>query len=42
VSEVGVDTKLIEALEKSIQQNHFQLNSPQLELHGLCEHCQQQ
>lgn len=40
VSEVGIDTKLIDALEKSIQQNHFQLNSPQLELHGLCQNCQ--
>ena len=40
VSEVEIDTKLIQALEKSIRQNHFQLNSPQIELHGLCEHCQ--
>lgn len=40
VREVGIDTHLINALEKSITDNHFQLNSPQLELHGLCENCQ--
>lgn len=40
VREVGIDNQLISALEKSIQDNHFQLNSPQLELHGLCEKCQ--
>lgn len=40
VREVGIDNRLINALEKSIQDNHFQLNSPQLELHGLCENCQ--
>ncbi len=40
VSEVGIETSLIKALEKSIHQKHFQLNSPQLELHGVCERCQ--
>lgn len=40
VQEVGIETSLIKALEKSIKDNHFQLNSPQLELHGLCENCQ--
>jgi Fur family zinc uptake transcriptional regulator len=40
VSEIGIDKQLISALEKSITDNHFQLNSPQLELHGLCENCQ--
>jgi Fur family zinc uptake transcriptional regulator len=40
VREVGIDNRLINALEKSIKDNHFQLNSPQLELHGLCENCQ--
>lgn len=40
VREVGIDSRLINALEKSIEDNHFQLNSPQLELHGLCENCQ--
>lgn len=40
VQEVAIDNRLISALEKSIEDNHFQLNSPQLELHGLCENCQ--
>jgi len=40
VSEIGVDKKLINALEKSIGDRHFQLSSPQLELHGVCETCQ--
>lgn len=40
VNEIGIDNKLITALEKSIDAKHFQLNSPQLELHGLCEKCQ--
>lgn len=40
VREVGIDNRLINALEKSIKDNHFQLDSPQLELHGLCENCQ--
>lgn len=40
VNEIGIDTKLISALKKSIDASHFQLNSPQLELHGLCENCQ--
>lgn len=40
VSEIGIDSKLINALETSISDKHFQLNSPQLELHGLCENCQ--
>lgn len=42
VREIGVDKQLIHALEESIEHNHFQLNSPQLELHGLCEICQQE
>jgi Fur family zinc uptake transcriptional regulator len=40
VNEIGLDTTVISALEKSIDTKHFQLNSPQLELHGLCEGCQ--
>lgn len=40
VREVGIDNRLITALKKSISDNNFQLNSPQLELHGLCEDCQ--
>ena len=41
VNEIGLDRTLISALEKSIDAKHFQLNSPQLELHGLCEGCQE-
>jgi len=41
VREIGVDEQLINALEESIEDNHFHLNSPQLELHGLCKSCQQ-
>jgi len=40
VNEIGLDRTLISALEKSIDAKHFQLNSPQLELHGICEGCQ--
>jgi len=40
VNEIGLDKTLISALEKSINAIQFQLNSPQLELHGLCEGCQ--
>jgi Fur family transcriptional regulator, zinc uptake regulator len=40
VNEIGLDTTLISALEKSIDAKHFQLSSPQLELHGVCEGCQ--
>lgn len=40
VNEIGIDNKVISALEKSIDAKHFQLNSPQLELHGLCQNCQ--
>ncbi|AFJ03617.1 Zinc uptake regulation protein ZUR [Methylophaga frappieri] len=40
VQEIGVDKTLFNALQHSIDQQHFQLNSPQLELHGLCEVCQ--
>ena len=39
VNEIGLDKTLISALEKSINAIQFQLNSPQLELHGLCEGC---
>jgi len=42
VNEIGLDSTLISALEKSIDAKHFQLNSPQLELHGLCKGCQEQ
>lgn len=41
VREIGVDEQLITALEESIEDNQFHLNSPQLELHGVCKSCQQ-
>jgi Fur family zinc uptake transcriptional regulator len=40
VSEIGIDNNLISELEKSIAAKHFQLSSPQLELHGICDKCQ--
>jgi len=40
VREVGIDNQLIAALQTSIKEQHFALNSPQLELHGLCNNCQ--
>lgn len=40
VSEIGIDKKVINALEKSVGDKHFQLSGPQLELHGVCERCQ--
>jgi Fur family zinc uptake transcriptional regulator len=40
VSEIDIDKKLINALQTSIQSKQFQLTSPQLELHGICESCQ--
>ena len=39
VQEIGIDTRLITALKESIAAKQFQLKSPQLELHGLCEAC---
>lgn len=42
VREIGVDEQLITALEESIEDKQFHLNSPQLELHGVCKSCQQQ
>jgi Fur family zinc uptake transcriptional regulator len=40
VNEIDIDSKLIGALEKSIEDKQFKLKSPQLELHGVCESCQ--
>lgn len=42
VNELGLDHAFVTALEKTIDAKHFQLNSPQLELHGVCESCQEQ
>lgn len=39
VREVSINRELISALQESLGNVEFQLNSPQLELHGLCEHC---
>jgi Fur family zinc uptake transcriptional regulator len=40
VKEIGIDHTLINALEQSIEEKHFKLKRPQLELHGTCEDCQ--
>ena len=39
VREVGINREVITALQESVGTVDFQLNSPQLELHGLCENC---
>ncbi|MCX4186971.1 Fur family transcriptional regulator [Methylophaga sp. OBS4] len=39
VREIGVKKDIIEALRDSVASAGFQLGSPQLELHGLCENC---
>ena len=40
VKEVGIKKPIIEELERSIQSTGFMLAQKQLELHGVCEHCQ--
>ena len=40
VKEVGIKKRIIEELERSIQSTGFTLAHKQLELHGVCEHCQ--
>jgi len=40
VKEVGIEKRIIEELESSIQSIGFTLTHKQLELHGICEHCQ--
>ena len=40
VKEVGIKKRIIEELERSIQSTGFMLAQKQLELHGVCEHCQ--
>lgn len=42
VKEVGIKKRIIEELERSIQSTGFMLAQKQLELHGVCEHCQSQ
>ncbi len=40
VKEIGLDKALLDQLKKSIKSTGFILSSQQLELHGLCEDCQ--
>ncbi len=40
VKEIGIKKNIMEKLEQSIQNTGFALAHQQLELHGLCEHCQ--
>ncbi|UJP06091.1 MAG: transcriptional repressor [Nitrosomonas sp.] len=40
VKEVGIKNRIIEELERSIQSTGFTLARQQLELHGVCAHCQ--
>jgi Fur family zinc uptake transcriptional regulator len=39
VREVGIKKDIIEALQSSVESADFYLNSPQLELHGVCKGC---
>ena len=39
VSEVGVQKEIIEALQSSVENADFYLNSSELELHGVCKDC---
>ncbi len=39
VQEIGIRKGLQDELESSIEKSGFSLNSPQLELHGLCANC---
>lgn len=39
VREVGIKKDIIEALQNSVESADFYLNSPQLELHGICKDC---
>ena len=39
VSEVGVQKEIIDALQVSVENADFYLNSPELELHGVCRDC---
>ena len=41
VSEVGVKKDIIDALQNSVENADFYLNSPELELHGVCKACRQ-
>tara|TARA_R110002050_G_scaffold1244_4_gene8586 strand:+ start:17674 stop:18141 length:468 start_codon:yes stop_codon:yes gene_type:complete len=39
VREVGVKKDIIDALQNSVENADFYLNSPELELHGVCKNC---
>ncbi|WP_031432340.1 Fur family transcriptional regulator [Methylomarinum vadi] len=41
VKEVGIRKQLLNELKASIENTGFVLSSQQLELHGICEHCQE-
>lgn len=41
VREVGIKKDIIDALQNSVKEADFYLNSPQLELHGTCKNCQE-
>lgn len=41
VREVGVKKDIIDALQNSVENANFYLNSPELELHGVCNDCRQ-
>jgi len=41
VREVGVKKDIIDALQNSVENANFYLNSPELELHGVCKDCRQ-
>lgn len=40
VKEVGIKKRIMDELERSIQSTGFALAHKQLELHGVCKHCQ--
>lgn len=40
VKEVGIKKHIIEEFERSIKNTGFALSRQQLELHGICQHCQ--
>lgn len=41
VTEINISATMLLEIEKSMQQVGFHLNHPQLEINGICQHCQQ-
>ena len=39
VEEIGIQKSIIASLKKNVEQANFQLRSPQLELHCVCQSC---